>query len=148
MNSFFDYIYIRIFNFYNSFKNEPSEFSGKLLVTFLQTSLLLDILSLASLFIEIPALFFKLFFGVSAILIFIRLNRRYSNIELFNDLRSKWKHESKGISIIKGVLIACLYILSIVFCLSVGNFIQWDDLECLTIADMNMLQSILKCLLI
>ena len=122
MNAFFDYIYIRIFKFYNSFENEPSEFSGKILVTFLQVYLLFDLLSLISLVIKISPLFLKIFGVTSAILIYIRLHFRYSNKERFQFLLSKWKKEEKVNSIIKAILIMILYVLSVVLFLFIGDF--------------------------
>lgn len=122
MNAFFDYIYIRIFKFYNSFENEPSEFSGKILVTFLQVFLLSDLLSLLSIVVKISPLFLKIFGVTSAILIFIRLHFRYSNKERFQFLLSKWKNEKKVNSIVKAMLIITLYVLSVVLFLLVGDF--------------------------
>jgi len=121
MNNFFDYIFIRIFIWYESFKDNASLATAKLLVVFLQVMMLSNLVAVASYFFLITNLIYKSIGLCTAIVSFFIANKRYSDKKFIDDLILKWKHENRMIKIIRGYGIVLLLIGIVVSFLLIGR---------------------------
>lgn len=105
MNRFYDYMIVRIYRWYESFENEPSLFTAKLLIAFHQSFIFMTIVHFIWEYVHFSTIIYKSI-GVSlGVLLFIRLHFRYSNKEFFQSLLQNWRHEERTKKIIKGVVI-------------------------------------------
>ena len=122
MNNFFDYIFIRTYKFYDSFENQPSEFAAKIILTLIQLFIVLDLLGFATYLITIRGIHLKIVIVPLLVLVFLRIDRRYSNRELFNSLKVKWSKETRNIKIVKGYAIFLLIITVMVTAVAFTNY--------------------------
>ncbi len=116
MNRFYDYLVVRIYRWYEGFKNEPSLFTAKLLVAFHQTFIVMTVMNLFTNYSSLTPNTYKGIMIIIAVLLFIRLHLRYSNQVIFQALLQNWTHEERTTKIIKGVMIPIIIFLpSIIF---------------------------------
>ena len=121
MNNFFDYIFIRIYQWYESFPNEPSEFTAKLIVAFIQLFLLLDILGFIPYFIIVPSHTMRVMAGLIGLILFYRLHKRYSNKHFVDTLQLKWKSENRVSKTMKVVGIVLLFFAAPILFVLIGH---------------------------
>lgn len=102
---------VRIYRWYETFDNEPSLFTAKLLITLHQSFLALIVLDLLVDYKAVDSTILKaVFLGIGAIVL-LRLHIRYSNKEFFNCLLEKWKYEPKKMKRLKGIFIPIIILL-------------------------------------
>jgi hypothetical protein len=116
MHYLFDYIFIRIYKWYEGFENEPSEFTAKLLVAFIQVFLLLDIIAALSYFVvlKIPILYLKIIMVVLGLAFYIRLYYRYRDLQFIKSLKKRWSKERRVLRILRGLTIPVAIVVPVV----------------------------------
>ena len=117
MNGFYDYLIVRIYRWYESFENEPSKYTAKLLIAFHQTFLVVIITHLFPYYETISTFYLKVIFVTLMVILYIRLYLRYSNEEFFKSLLLKWSQEEKRIKLIRGLAIPIIIFLPIIIAL-------------------------------
>jgi hypothetical protein len=101
MNIFFDYIFIRIFLWYESFKDQASKFTSNLLVGFFQACLTMIFVFQFG-FIIVLSRGVIIFIWISlSLLFFYRAFLRY-NDDYILELINNWKNEEKAKRKLKG----------------------------------------------
>lgn len=101
MNIFFDYIFIRIFLWYESFKDQASKFTSNLLVGFFQACLTMIFVFQFSFIIVLTKGVIILIWVSLSLLFFYRAFERY-NDEYILELIGIWKNEDKAKRRLKG----------------------------------------------
>ena len=121
MNRFYDYLIVRIYRWYESFENEPSLFTAKLLVAFHQTFIVIIVFDLITNHFSLTPNIDKIIAIIISLLLFIRLHLRYSNKNLFQTLLQTWTREQRTMKIIKGIMIPIIIVLPSIIYVIVGR---------------------------
>lgn len=109
-SNFFDNIFIRIYMWYESFNDGASEFSTKLLISFIQLMLVANILAFLNYFVLITRVLLNVLLPVIGLIFLYFAIRRY-NKSFILELKSKRIPESKYSKILYGVFIVSLLII-------------------------------------
>jgi hypothetical protein len=111
---FFDYIYFRLALFYEKHGYEE-QFNTKLLLSFVQSTNILTLLSVFLFFIKGTYDFSPLLvLTVTTIIFFVFNSIRYGKFKTFNDLKGIWRNEDDKIKVKRGFYLIFYFILSFI----------------------------------
>lgn len=113
MNRFYDYMIVRIYRWYETFDNQPSLFTAKLLVTLHQTFIVLIAVNFIELYLPITTLTLKVLTLLLSAIFFFRLHKRYSD-DFLKSLIKKYSKEERTMRRVKGLAIPLILFLPIV----------------------------------
>lgn len=124
MNDYYDYMIIRIYGWYQSFENEPSLFTARLIIAIHQSVLILCLLAALNSLIVMPRLVFTIIGVMFLVIFYLRLHIRFPAESSLEPLLLKWSHEKSSLKTWKGYVVAVMVFAPMILFVVIVNLLR------------------------
>lgn len=124
MNDFYDYMIIRIYGWYQSFENEPSLFTARLIIAINQSVIILCLVAPLNSLIVMPRLLFTTIGVMFLVIFYLRLHFRFPAESSLEPLLSKWSNEKSDLKTLKGYVVAVMVFAPMILFVVIVNILH------------------------